>query len=178
VIDLAGEEPFDIIDNPVPRRGGLARRPEAVLKVIPPRSKVKPATLPARFLSREPFDTERKVVARRSVAFSLFYINGLSHGAHSQEPIFRPRFGTMEIWEVRNVDTMDHPFHLHTWPFRVLAGNGKTVAQQPMRDTISLGPGETATLGIDFTRVSGRSVFHCHIVEHATKGMMAVVEVG
>jgi FtsP/CotA-like multicopper oxidase with cupredoxin domain len=178
VIDLKGQEPFDVVDRPVARGSSLSRRSEPVLTIVPPRSKARPAPLPARFLSRKPFDAERNVAAKRNVVFSLFYINGLPHQTHHDEPMFRPRFGTKEIWEVRNVDTMDHPFHLHTWPFRVLARNGVSVPGQVLRDTISLGPGEAVALGIDFTGVSGRSVFHCHIVEHATKGMMAIVEVG
>jgi len=71
----------------------------------------------------------------------------------------------------------DHPFHLHTWHFDVLSFNGKPPPFHQQRDMINLRPGDVARLGIHFDRYTGRSMFHCHIAEHADQGMMAVVEV-
>ncbi|MGQ7793356.1 multicopper oxidase family protein [Faunimonas sp. B44] len=177
VLDLDGGEALTLLDVPVPRRGGRPRATAPLMRVVPPGGgRAKPDPLPARLTSRPAFDRS-DIAERRRVDLSFFYINGRPMHGHHDAPMFRPRFGTREIWEIRNVDTMDHPFHLHTWPFRLLARNGAAVAGEPWRDTISLGPGETAEIGIDFSGEWGRSVFHCHIVEHAAKGMMAVLEV-
>ena len=72
---------------------------------------------------------------------------------------------------------MDHPFHLHTWPFRVETLDGRPVEGRPLRDTLNIRPGGRAEVSVDFTGVSGLSMFHCHIAEHAAKGMMATLEV-
>ena len=33
-------------------------------------------------------------------------------------------WATLEMWEITNVDTQDHVFHLHTWPFQVWRRDG------------------------------------------------------
>ena len=38
------------------------------------------------------------------------------------------RLGDLELWEITNVDTQDHVFHLHTWPFQVWRRDGVEAA--------------------------------------------------
>ena len=97
-------------------------------------------------------------------------------GQHQLAPI-QARLGDLELWEITNVDTQDHVFHLHTWPFQVWARDGVEADDPGWRDTINLVPGERVEILIPFRDFAGRSVFHCHIAEHGDAGMMGIVEV-
>jgi FtsP/CotA-like multicopper oxidase with cupredoxin domain len=118
---------------------------------------------------------------RRKVQLASLMINHRSfhhqHQGMHVAPAFEIDAGAREIWTVRNDDVMDHPLHLHTWHFEVLSVNGRAPGFVQHRDLINLRPGDVAELGIHFDRYTGRTMFHCHIAEHADQGMMAVIEV-
>lgn len=179
VVDLEPGEPLWLVDRPVPRRTSFGRRAQKVLRILPPRGgTARPDPLPARRDTPWSGPAGREIAEERPVVFSLFYINGQGcYGRPGDAAMFTPRLGSYEIWEVSNVDSMDHPFHLHTWPFFALSRNGRPVPGTPLRDTVNLAPGERMRIGVAFDGNPGRSVFHCHIVEHAEKGMMAILEV-
>ena len=99
-----------------------------------------------------------------------------AEGGGHLEPI-RTRLGNLEAWEITNVDTQDHVFHLHTWPFQVWRVDGQELPYPAWRDTINLRPGQQVEILIPFRRFAGRSVFHCHIAEHGDAGMMGIIEV-
>ena len=96
------------------------------------------------------------------------------HGFHT--PV-EARLGEIELWEIVNVDTQDHVFHLHTWPFQVWRRDGAAPACHGWRDTINLRPGERVELLVPFWDYAGTSLFHCHIAEHGDAGMMGLIEV-
>jgi FtsP/CotA-like multicopper oxidase with cupredoxin domain len=81
--------------------------------------------------------------------------------------------GTVEEWTLRNTSTMAHPFHLHTWPMQLVDTRGSPV---DVRDVVDVPAGEEVTVRIAFDRHSGRTVYHCHILDHEDLGMMGVVE--
>jgi len=86
------------------------------------------------------------------------------------------QLGTVEDWTVVNTSPMDHPFHLHAWPFYVLTGAG--AARSGARQDVVLVPARgSVRLRIPFTDYAGRSVYHCHILDHEDLGMMATVNV-
>lgn len=85
------------------------------------------------------------------------------------------RIGRAEEWTLM-VDNGEHPFHIHVNPFQVQdpryvddAGNARWV----WRDTLLLdagnGPRKIRLRPEDFP---GRSVLHCHILDHEDQGMM------
>ena len=78
---------------------------------------------------------------------------------------------------MENVGTMDHPFHLHTWHFQVIARNGRPEPFRAWRDMVNLKPGDRVDLMVPLINYPGRTLYHCHIAEHGDKGMMAVLEV-
>lgn len=86
--------------------------------------------------------------------------------------------GTVEEWLIRNPTTMDHPFHLHVWPMQVTKDNGRPVDELMRRDVVNVPAGGSVTVLVDFARHPGRSVYHCHILDHEDAGMMAVVAAG
>lgn len=114
------------------------------------------------------------VAVRRSFRMAMAFLTADGHG--HMEPI-RARLGDLECWEIRNVDTQDHVFHLHTWPFQVWRRDGAEPPYRAWRDTINLTPGERVEILIPFRDFAGKSVFHCHIAEHGDAGMMGIVEV-
>lgn len=80
--------------------------------------------------------------------------------------------GAVEEWEVRNPTSMDHPFHLHVWPFRLVDEAGAS----GWKDTVNVPAGGSVRLVVPFTGIPGRTVYHCHILDHEDLGMMGVID--
>jgi len=85
--------------------------------------------------------------------------------------------GTLEIWEVVNAHTVDHPFHLHSYRVQVLDVDGRPPPHRAWLDTVNLRGGQTVRLAVPLTGWAGRTVYHCHVASHEDLGMMAVLEV-
>lgn len=86
--------------------------------------------------------------------------------------------GTIEEWTIRNTSTMDHPFHLHVWPMQVLEERGRAVKEPRWRDVVDVPAGGQVVVRIPFEGHTGRTVYHCHILDHEDLGMMGVIDVG
>ena len=85
--------------------------------------------------------------------------------------------GTIEEWTVVNTSPMEHPFHLHAWPFQVTATSTGTTTTA-LRQDVTLIPAQGwVRLRVPFLDYDGRSVFHCHILDHEDHGMMGTVHV-
>jgi FtsP/CotA-like multicopper oxidase with cupredoxin domain len=98
-----------------------------------------------------------------------FSFNGRSHPDGER---FEARLGDVETWVLENTTEMDHPFHLHGFRFRVLDRDG--VAPEILRwhDTINVPAKSTVRIGVPLEANPGIWMFHCHILEHAERGMM------
>jgi FtsP/CotA-like multicopper oxidase with cupredoxin domain len=86
--------------------------------------------------------------------------------------------GTTEEWTITNTSPMDHPFHLHAWPFHVLATSYANQLTGVRQDVVIVPRQGWARLRIPFADDTGRSVYHCHVLDHEDLGMMATVNVG
>ena len=84
---------------------------------------------------------------------------------------------TIEEWTVANDSPMHHPFHLHAWPFHVLAASPGTPPTGVRQDVVLIPARGWVRLRIPFTDYPGRSVYHCDILDHEDLGMMATVNV-
>jgi FtsP/CotA-like multicopper oxidase with cupredoxin domain len=84
---------------------------------------------------------------------------------------------TIEDWVITNASMMDHPFHLHVWPFRVVERSGAAVPDPGWRDTVNVPAGESVTVRVVFHDFTGIAVYHCHILDHEDLGMMGVIQV-
>lgn len=108
----------------------------------------------------------------------LFLINGKLHEMDRIDEVAKE--GVVEEWVVFNNTHMDHNFHIHGTQFMVQSSevNGVKTDEtlKSFRDTINLQPYETVTLLMkqDF---DGLRMYHCHILEHETLGMMGQLEV-
>lgn len=85
--------------------------------------------------------------------------------------------GDVEEWTFTNTSPMDHPLHLHVWPMQLLATGGIPEPGVTWRDVVNVPARASTTVRIAFDRNAGRSVYHCHILDHEDLGMMAVIQV-
>lgn len=86
--------------------------------------------------------------------------------------------GAVEEWTIRNIGPMDHPFHLHVWPMQLIADKGEPVETPTWLDVVNVPARGEVTLRIAFDDFGGRTVYHCHILDHGDRGMMGVVLAG
>lgn len=87
------------------------------------------------------------------------------------------RAGTLEVWDIVNPMAMDHPFHLHTFPFQVIAVNGEAVPYRAWKDVVNVPANGSVRIAIPFEGFTGKVMYHCHILEHEDLGMMGNLEV-
>lgn len=84
--------------------------------------------------------------------------------------------GTVEEWTLTNSSPMDHPLHLHIWPMQVIGAGNLDPAEPVWQDVVNIpARGEVKVL-VAFDDFTGRTVFHCHILDHEDMGMMGVLE--
>jgi FtsP/CotA-like multicopper oxidase with cupredoxin domain len=94
------------------------------------------------------------------------------------------KVGTYEVWEIVNQTGMDHPWHQHVNAAQVLSANGPDPAfatyaefytRVPgLKDTVIVPKGGSITLLVSVMDHAGKTMFHCHIVEHEDIGMMGI----
>jgi FtsP/CotA-like multicopper oxidase with cupredoxin domain len=101
-----------------------------------------------------------------------FTINGREFDARRIDSA--PRLGTVEEWVYVNDTPMDHPMHLHTNSFQVIGPDG--VPERAWRDIILVKANQQARFRVQFEDFAGKTVQHCHILDHEDQGMMATVE--
>ena len=85
--------------------------------------------------------------------------------------------GAVEEWTITNTSQMDHPFHLHVWPMQVLTVAGRAIDEPTWHDVVNVPAGGSTVVRIAFEAYTGRTVYHCHILDHEDNGMMGVIEV-
>ena len=124
--------------------------------------------------------TEEKAPPRFTVTFTEdqkgFYINGKKFAA-DDPPMMRARVGSFQHWRVVNATGELHPMHIHQVHFLAYAENDKPTANPVWLDTVNVPYGGTVDVIMDFTDpvIRGMSVFHCHLLNHEDKGMMAKI---
>ncbi|MEM1239980.1 MAG: multicopper oxidase family protein [Cyanobacteria bacterium P01_H01_bin.26] len=87
------------------------------------------------------------------------------------------RLNQVEDWHIVNRASIDHPFHLHTNRFQVIARNGQPESLLAWKDTVGIKGNESVTIRVRFEDFVGRTVYHCHILDHEDQGMMGIVEI-
>jgi suppressor of ftsI len=105
-----------------------------------------------------------------------FYINGKKF-AMDAPPMTTARVGTYQRWRILNLSAELHPFHIHQVHFLAYAENGKPLAQSAWLDTVNVPVAGNVDVILDFTDpiIKGMSLFHCHLLNHEDKGMMAKI---
>jgi suppressor of ftsI len=105
-----------------------------------------------------------------------FYINGKKFGP-SDPPMISVSVGAFHHWRVVNDTHEVHPFHIHQVHFLAYAQNGQRLERPEWLDTVNVPVGGNVDLMMDFTDpiIRGISLFHCHLLTHEDKGMMAKI---
>jgi|JI10StandDraft_1071094.scaffolds.fasta_scaffold46760_4 FtsP/CotA-like multicopper oxidase with cupredoxin domain len=85
--------------------------------------------------------------------------------------------GAVEEWTIVNTTEMNHPFHLHGFRFQIMEIEGQPAEFAAWRDTISIPADQTVVIRTRLDDHPGTWMFHCHILEHAERGMMGMLEV-
>jgi FtsP/CotA-like multicopper oxidase with cupredoxin domain len=129
---------------------------------------------------------DRAPVRRRDVEFTmgmgrgmgmrgaLFGFDGREFDHHRVDQ--QVNVDTVEEWTIHNSSPMDHPFHLHVWPVQVIEEHGQQVTEPTWRDVVNVPAGGRVTVRVAFDTFGGRTVYHCHILDHEDLGMMAVID--
>jgi FtsP/CotA-like multicopper oxidase with cupredoxin domain len=84
--------------------------------------------------------------------------------------------GAVEEWTIANTSPMDHPMHLHVWPMQIVAEGGRPADDVRWQDVVNIPAGGEVTVRVAFDDFGGRTVYHCHILDHEDLGMMGVIE--
>jgi suppressor of ftsI len=105
-----------------------------------------------------------------------FYINDKKFSMDARPMTVAP-VGAYQHWSIVNRTAELHPFHIHQVHFLAYAENGVPLANPAWLDTVNVPVGGTADVIMDFTNpvIKGMAVFHCHLLNHEDKGMMAKI---
>lgn len=139
------------------------------------------------FASIDPAECQvkRNVVLSYDSKKNLYHINGLSFS--DQTAPFQPLLGSAEEWTITAVEPPEgsenepHPFHIHVNPFELVRiENTRTNVAFDVgewRDTVAVEPGKKVTIRLRFRDFPGKTVFHCHTLDHEDQGMMSTFEI-
>ncbi|MEV7584658.1 multicopper oxidase family protein [Streptomyces erythrochromogenes] len=184
VLVQAGQEPGVARLETLPYDTGPAGNqfPQADLATVLTEGKpMKPARLPSRF-GPEMDLSHAEVAARKTVTYTEnadgteFYINGNTYDPDRID--FTSRLNTVEEWTVQNNTDEQHSFHVHTNQFQLMSVNGAPVsASRGWYDTVTVPVRGTVVIRTKFLDFTGKTVLHCHILNHENMGMMAVLDI-
>jgi FtsP/CotA-like multicopper oxidase with cupredoxin domain len=141
----------------------------------------KPVALPPALLPVE--DLRSRVTHRRTIVFTetadgdTLFIDGKTFDPNRTD--VRVKLGAIEEWTIRNAGVELHTFHIHQGPFQLVSINGVPQPADDHRDIVDVPIKGEVKVIIPFTNplIVGRFVYHCHILSHEDKGMMATIEV-
>jgi len=125
------------------------------------------------------------VNARRELVFAMGMGGGMGGGMMT--PTINGRqfdasridttvqFDSVEEWLLTNTSTLDHPLHLHVWPMQIIEQDGQPVDSLLWQDVVNIPARSTTRVRIAFEDYSGKTVYHCHILDHEDNGMMGII---
>jgi FtsP/CotA-like multicopper oxidase with cupredoxin domain len=82
-----------------------------------------------------------------------------------------------EDWLIVNDDVMENPSHLHVNILQVISRAGRPASQRRWKDTFLVKAGEEVLLRVTFQDFPGRTVYHCHNLDHEDLGLMGVLQI-
>ena len=105
-----------------------------------------------------------------------FYVNGKKFRMDAG-PMTSVRVGAYQHWRIVNRTAELHPFHIHQVHFLAYEQNEVPFADPAWLDTVNVPGGGSVDVILDFTDpvIKGMAVFHCHLLNHEDKGMMAKI---
>ena len=138
--------------------------------------------LPAVAAQPEPRDLRGGPIARRRQLIFAMTMGGVGMTFTIDGKKFDParidqtvEAGTVEEWTITNTSPMDHPIHLHVWSMQLVEEKGQPVQQPTWQDVVNVPARSDVKVRIAFDDFPGRTVYHCHILDHEDQGMMGVI---
>ncbi|MCY7403359.1 MAG: multicopper oxidase family protein [Cryobacterium sp.] len=126
------------------------------------------------------------VTAQREFVFAMGMGGGMNGGMMSATINDRTfdasrvdatvQFESVEEWMLTNTSTLDHPLHLHVWPMQIIEQGGRTVESVIWQDVVNIPARSTVRVRVAFDDFRGRTVYHCHILDHEDAGMMGIIQ--
>ena len=142
-----------------------------------------PRTLPDALLPVN--DLREKVTGQRTIVLSegevrgrdVYYVNGKAFDPNRVDT--QVRLGEVEEWTIQNESDELHDFHIHQGGFQLAEVNGVPQPLDGYYDTVNVPLRGEIKIIIPFTDSTtvGKFVYHCHLLSHEDKGMMATIEV-
>lgn len=149
--------------------------PKDLLEIIYGSAGQTPAALPATLRTLTPLPVTGSTPVRpfvlkeqESPAGATFMINDQRWPFNTPVMV---KQGDLEVWEIEANPEMDHPFHLHGMFFEVLSIDGAPFTPFGWKDTVNVPRGKKLRFAVKYDP-PGTWMFHCHILEHAERGMM------
>lgn len=179
-----GSYPLEALRQEQGHPGGP--RPERLLGTVASSGAPTDGEIPAVLLpSPEPDISNAPIAAYREVRFKgnilsapvVFFLDGLQFDPGRIDN--KVTAGTAEEWLLINEDIFHHPFHIHVNPFQVLEVNGQPAGygEDVWWDTFALPSRSTVKIRQYFRPdITGKTVYHCHILPHEDNGMMSAFE--
>jgi FtsP/CotA-like multicopper oxidase with cupredoxin domain len=106
-------------------------------------------------------------------------INGQSmtgEGQANMPPMLTLKRGRSVLLNFKNQTAWSHPMHLHGHSMRVLSRSGAPVPFRQWADTVLLAPKDVVQCAFVADN-PGDWMLHCHVMNHQTTGLMAVLRV-
>jgi FtsP/CotA-like multicopper oxidase with cupredoxin domain len=120
----------------------------------------------------------------------LWTLNGRVFELDSVAPDEYLPFEQLEVWDFINQSMIAYPMHIHNVQFNVIdrqSSMSGSADYQTMRvgfvddgwkGTVLVMPGERVRILVKFLTYGGMFMYHCHILEHESMGMMRNLMVG
>ncbi len=151
-----------------------------VLATVSYDSQISP-DLPTQMIPIEPLTKPQKI---RRFQMNHGMINGQGMAFLLNGQPYQPQridtsvqLNTIEDWELVNTGMMDHPFHVHGNGFQIISRNGQPEPYLAWKDVVLVPPGETVIIRMAFRDFIGKTVYHCHVLDHEDLGMMGNLEI-
>jgi len=167
-----------------------------VFKIRIAGTKKRPLVLPTTLAGAAPFQLKDAVNINspRTIYLGLqrmiWTLNGRVFELDAVAPDEYLPFEQLEVWDFVNNTMIAHPMHIHNVQFNVIERQSNMSAsadyqtiragfvEEGWKDTVLVMPGERVRILVKFLTYSGMFMYHCHILEHESMGMMRNLMVG
>src|SRR5207249_10961023 len=128
-------------------------------------------------------DLRRRATDRRTIVFSesadgdTFFVDRRTFDPSRTDT--RLKLGAVEEWTIRNESDELHDFHIHQTHFQVTEVNGVRQQFDGYQDIVNVPVHGEVKVIIPFTdpNIAGGFVYHCDLMSHEDKGLMATIDV-
>jgi FtsP/CotA-like multicopper oxidase with cupredoxin domain len=141
------------------------------------------AVLPTSFAPRQDL-SNATIAVRRTIVLSetsaptpytQYYVDGKQFDPNRVD--IQSKLGTVEEWTIRNDSNEEHSFHVHTNHFQLMSTNGQPHDAYDLQDVANVPAKGQIVIRMPFTDYTGKTVLHCHILNHEDGGMMATLQI-